>query len=126
MQLHSSAGFSMHTPMHGMTIAWVGLSLAVGLAAGCASDPDYCRFDPHDCGGGIGGDCADDADCQDGYCCRDESNCGGGMCTFMCDGAHPCPDDMRCEHNTCFFACSSDADCASGQSCEHDGVCEWP
>lgn len=117
----------MHTRMAAKIMVSAGAALALALLTGCASDPDYCRFDPHDCGGGIGSDCNDDGDCQDGHCCRDESNCGGGMCTFECDSAHPCPEGMRCAHELCFFACSSDGDCAAGQSCEHDNtVCEWP
>ena len=101
--------------------------LVTGWAIGCAADPDFCRFEPGDCSGGIGGFCEHDDDCQDGHCCREDSNCGGGMCTYRCDGDHQCPPDMRCEHGLCFFACASDADCATGMSCEHgDTVCEWP
>lgn len=107
--------------------AWIlGFCCSLG-AAGCASEPDYCRFDPGECGGGIGGDCVFDEDCQDGFCCREDSNCGGGMCTYACRSDADCPASMRCQHDICFFSCSIDDDCASGQRCEHDNtICEWP
>lgn len=111
-------------PRHALLLAALGAALV--LLGGCSADPDFCRFDPGDCAGGIGGYCDYDSDCQDGYCCREMSNCGGGMCTYACDRDDHCPPDMACEHGKCFFTCRVDADCAHGMECEHDGVCEWP
>ena len=87
-------------------------------------DP-YCRENPGDCEGEIGGDCRDDLDCFDGTCCKDK-NCGDGMCTYLCNSDGECPSNMRCEHDTCFFECGSDADCGPGQKCEHGKtICEY-
>lgn len=110
-----------------MAMTFVGLLAGafVGLvAAGC--EVEHCRFDPQ-CGGGIGGLCNEDDDCDEGFCCTDESNCAGGMCTYRCSDDADCPDDMACQHDKCFFVCNEDSDCADGMSCEHGAtVCEWP
>lgn len=87
-------------------------------------DP-YCRENPDDCYGDIGGDCELEEDCFDGVCCRDK-NCGGGMCTYECNAHGDCPSGMRCEHGVCFFQCDDDDDCGPGQECEHgDSICEY-
>lgn len=85
----------------------------------------YCRDNPRDCFGEIGGDCGVTEDCIDGNCCRDKE-CGNGMCTYFCDGDFDCPDVMNCEHGYCFFRCSDDDECGPGQKCEHSKtVCEY-
>lgn len=90
--------------------------------------PDtFCRENPADCFGEIGGGCDRTDDCADGVCCRDEKNCGGGMCLYICDDDRDCPANQGCEHGYCFFSCSRDEDCGRGQSCEHGKtVCEYP
>lgn len=91
-------------------------------------EPDtFCRANPGDCPGEIGGACAVTDDCDDGVCCRDEKNCDGGMCLYVCSDDRDCPSNMLCEHGHCFFRCSEDADCGRGQSCEHGNtICEYP
>ncbi len=103
-----------------------GGSSSDGLDDGSDGDPDFfCRENPRECEGDIGGGCADDADCLDGTCCEDK-NCGGGMCTLRCDDDRDCPDSMLCEHSVCFFICDRDADCGEGQRCEHKStICEY-
>lgn len=85
----------------------------------------FCRENPEECYGDIGGDCVDDFDCIDGFCCQSK-NCGGGMCTYRCDTNADCPNAMSCEHGNCFFACNEDRDCGTGQKCEHGHtICEY-
>ncbi len=91
------------------------------------SGPDtFCRENPEDCAGEIGGACRTTDDCDDGVCCRDDGNCNGGMCLYRCSDDRDCPSNMLCEHDHCFFRCDSDADCGRGQSCEHGNtICEY-
>lgn len=116
--------------------ALMTLSLALSVAA-CGKRTDtfegtgevdtFCRDNPDDCGGQLGGACEQTDDCSDGVCCTEKSNCGGGMCLFRCESNADCPENQRCEHKQCFFSCRTDDDCAPGQKCEHgDTICEWP
>jgi hypothetical protein len=85
----------------------------------------YCRDNPGDCPGEIGGGCFDDRDCLDGICCQSD-HCGGGMCTYPCGSDVDCPESMGCEHGVCFFYCAGKDGCGPGQKCEHGNtVCEY-
>ncbi len=112
-------------PFHWGAWALIG-AIAVGVSGiTCDDDFEYCRQNPQDCPGDIGGPCDVDDDCLDGVCCKDK-NCGGGMCTYPCKDDLDCPDVMACEHKVCFFSCIDDLDCGAGQSCEHGHtICEY-
>lgn len=86
----------------------------------------FCREEPGECDGEIGGACDVTDDCYDGVCCKEGNNCGGGMCLYECDDDGDCPSNQRCEHDHCFFSCDGDSDCGPGQSCEHgETICEY-
>jgi hypothetical protein len=120
-------------------LATMALALILFAVATCGdderSDPpadngsadDFCRENPGDCDGDIGGSCTRTEDCVDGVCCTDNANCNGGMCLYSCDRTADCPSNQRCEHGQCFFSCDRDSDCGAGQTCEHmNTVCEYP
>lgn len=117
---------------------WITPWLLIVAAATCGnsrsdrfvggdSEPDtFCRENPGDCFGEIGGRCDVTDDCDDGVCCRDDKNCDRGMCLYRCSDDRDCPRNQLCEHDHCFFTCSDDRDCGPGQSCEHgDTICEY-
>jgi len=120
--------------MHSNRVALTSLAFACFALASvlstqaCGSDGGadiFCREQPGECAGEIGGECQSTDDCFDGTCCPDK-NCGDGMCTYFCDDDFDCPETMGCEHGFCFFLCERDEDCGPGQSCEHGKtICEY-
>jgi peptidoglycan-associated lipoprotein len=122
-----------------------GLALAVAVLAGCPPTYPNCKSDEtckekgEVCVNGTCQECANDANCKEGFtcqgnkcvpkgpeCARDEQCPGGRICEAgkcaepQCSPTAPCKGPLACQKGRCVLppgACTSNTDCAEGQEC---------
>lgn len=71
------------------------------------------------CGGDIGSECRQNADCSER--CLTGSEFPDGMCTVSCDDDYDCPGGTVCvekRDGVCLLECERSRDCPGGYECD--------